>query len=416
MNIFSRIYCRTFQSVLKVAMPFLGIKEPILQVEENIVSKTHEIFAQYQINNAFILTDKNLLKIGLLKSLIADLEKHNIKYSIFDNIKPNPTVQNVSEAYDAYLNSFSSNEQAILIAVGGGSVIDTMKVLRAKLLKPKKEIAKFAGLLKVGGKKGYPTIAIPTTSGSGSEATVAAVIIDEKTNHKFVINDPHLVPTYALLDPTLTTGLTPFLTATTGMDALTHLVEAYIGKANTKATKNYALTALTKINENLLKAYHNPKDLEARKEMALASYYAGCAFTRAYVGYVHAISHAFSALYDVPHGYGNAVILPTVLKEYGASVYKKLAKLAEHIMLVEKSSTSKSKKEDYKHKANVFIAYIEKLNEEMNIPTALDVEYNFNVVTKLAKHAAKEANPLYPVPKEFDATELVGLVSKSIKR
>lgn len=181
----------------------------------------------------------------------------------------------------------------------------------------------------VGSVKKLPLLmAVPTTAGTGSETTLAAVITDAQTRHKYAINDFPLIPRYAVLDPKVTLSLPPFVTATTGMDALTHAVEAYIGNSSTRGTRKNAEMAVKLIFENLDTAYTNGSDIDARRNMLHASYYAGCAFTKSYVGYVHAVAHSLGGEYNVPHGLANAVLLPFVLQEYGETIHQKLYKLA----------------------------------------------------------------------------------------
>lgn len=408
MNIFSTAYCRVYQSTLYVLMPLLRIREPIMQVDDNVSMKAYEILNRHGLKKAFVITDKNIVKLGLANKILAGLKNSGIEYCLFDDVRSNPTVQNVEDALKVFLTKYDRPLDVALIAIGGGSSIDTMKALYARLANPNKSLNKMAGILRVGGKKAPLMIAIPTTAGTGSEATLAAVIVDEASHHKYAINDPHLVPQYALLDPTLLVDLPPFITAITGMDALTHVVESYIGHGNTKKTKKYALMAMEKIATNLLKCYREPDNLHARKEMLLASYYAGLAFTRAYVGYSHAISHAFGGLYNVPHGLANAIILPVLLEEYGPRVNKKLAVLADVAKVGLKADTPE-------HKAQAFIKFIRDLNKEMEIPEKLDIHYNFHMVAKMATLASKEANPLYPVPVTMDIAQLVSIISKTIK-
>lgn len=189
------------------------------------------------------------------------------------------------------------------------------------MTKPNQPLSRMKGILKV--HKRLPLlIAIPTTAGTGSETTLAAVITDAKTRHKYAINDFPLIPRYAVLDPKVTLSLPPFITATTGMDALTHAVEAYIGNSTTPDTRKDALRAVKLIFSNLDTAYTDGSNVEARKNMLKASFYAGCAFTKSYVGYVHAVAHSLGGEYNVPHGLANAILLPFVLEAYGKKIQK----------------------------------------------------------------------------------------------
>ncbi|MBR0537430.1 MAG: iron-containing alcohol dehydrogenase, partial [Clostridia bacterium] len=251
-------------------------------------------------------------------------------------------------------------------------------------------------------KKIPPLFAVPTTAGTGSETTIAAVVSNPKTHEKNAINDPRLRPVMAVLDPSLTVGLPPHITSTTGMDALTHAVEAYIGRSNTKGTRAAAEKATRLIFDNLEEAYKNGKNIEARENMLNASYLAGIAFTRAYVGYVHAIAHNLGGTYGTPHGLANAVILPYVLDYFGESAYKPLAKLAD-IGGLDTAAL------DDEGKAKLFIEKVREMNKNMNIPEKFDMIREEDIPT-IAERALKEGNPLYPVPKIMNMEECVALI------
>ena len=253
------------------------------------------------------------------------------------------------------------------------------------------------GILKVN-KKLPLLIAIPTTAGTGSETTLAAVITDSETRHKYAINDFPLIPEYALLDANLTVGLPKFVTATTGMDALTHAVEAYIGRSTTKQTRDYSLRAVKLIFENLENAYTDGTNLEARQNMLHAAYLAGLAFTKSYVGYIHAIAHSLGGKYNVAHGLANAIIMPYVLKKYGKKIFKKLWELGVYANLFDKDTPIEVG-------AKYFIEKIENMNANMGIGTRID-EIKAEDIPFLAMTAEKEANPLYPVPVLYTAKQL----------
>ena len=301
-------------------------------------------------------------------------------------IAKNPTITNIEDCKDVYINN---NCQGI-IAFGGGSPMDCAKAAAARVVRPKKSVRKMRGYLKVN-KKLPPFFAVPTTAGTGSEITLAAVVTDPETHEKNAIADPCLRPKYAVLDPALTIGLPPHITSTTGMDAFTHAIEAYIGKSNVKSTIRYAENATKLIHDNLEKAYQNGKDVEARKNMLKASYYAGAAFTRAFVGYVHAIAHNLGGMYGTPHGLANAVILPYVLEWYGKAAFKRLAKLADIIGITNDQMT-------VDEKGIAFINEIKRMKKAMNIPEKFDFIKEEDIKT-LVKRALKEGNPGYPVPK-----------------
>lgn len=283
--------------------------------------------------------------------------------------------------------------------------MDCAKVTAARATNPNISVKQMRGQLKLHHKL-PPLFAVPTTAGTGSETTLAAVVTDPSTHEKNAINDPRIRPKYAVLDPELTLGLPPHITSTTGMDALTHAVEAYIGRSNVPSTERYAEMATKLIFENIYTVYQNGKDIEARDKMLKASYYAGMAFTRAYVGYVHAIAHNLGGHYGVPHGLANAVILPYVLEYFGESAHARLAKLA----VISGVKTDGSDAD----KANAFIAAIKKLNADMNIPDGFDFIKEEDIPT-LVKRALKEANPLYPVPKIMDEADCEAVIRRLMK-
>ena len=393
-------FYRLFQFTMKLAAYFLGIKEPKIIEGENSLLKVPSILKEKGLSKPIVVTDNGLHTLGLLNPLFEELKKEKISYGYFHDVVANPTIKNVNDG----LSLFNENHCDSIIVVGGGSAMDAAKMIGALASNPTKTVEKCRGLLKI--RKALPfLIAVPTTAGTGSETTLAAVIVNESTHHKYAINDPKLIPKLAVLDPTLLVGLPPKITSTTGMDALTHAVEAFIGRSNTKKTKNSALFAVKLINENLLLSYKDGKNLEYRKNMQKAAFFAGVAFTRAYVGYVHAIAHSLGGKYNVPHGLANAIILPYVLEEFGKSAYKKLARLSDEISLCEKSASKAVK-------ARSFICYIRELNKKMDIPEKFDISYNENDVDEMIEHAFKEGNPLYPVPKEFSKEDFKKIYRK----
>lgn len=390
MNLFKKFYCRTFQTIFKLALPLLPYREPkILKTNEDVV----ETLKLNKIDSVLLVTDKGIRGLNLTQALEDKIADSGIKVSVYDGVVANPTTQNVAEALDVYY----SNNCSAIIAFGGGSAMDCAKATGARVAKPKKSLAKMKGILKVGRKLPL-LIAVPTTAGTGSETTLAAVITDSKTRHKYAINDFPLIPRYALLDAKLTVGLPPHITSTTGMDALTHAIEAYIGRSTTKQTRNCAKFAVKTIFENLQECYNNPTNVNAREKMLLASYNAGVAFTKSYVGYVHAIAHSLGGKYNVPHGLANAVILPYVLRKFGRKIYTKLWELGVYAGLFD-ASTSKEVG------AKIFIEHIESMNKSMNIPTKID-EIVEGDIEELACTAEHEANPLYPVPVLYTAKQL----------
>lgn len=387
---------RITQGIFYAVRPLLPWREPQLL-------KTYEALAHILkirgINRVFIVIDKNLEKLGLHQSLMQTLTSHQIGLTIFSDVTPNPTITQVEKA----LVSYQAFKGQAIIGFGGGSPLDVAKALGARVAKPNKSLLKMGGIMKVG-RKTPLLIAIPTTAGTGSEATLAAVIVDENTKRKYAINDHALIPHYALLVPELTFGLPPFITATTGMDALTHAVEAYLNHGGTKFTNDKAIHAVKLIFENLVVAYNEPSNYQARAHMQQAAYDAGVAFTRNYVGYVHALSHPLSAFYGLPHGYVNALILPVMLEEYGAKIHKKLAHLARASGVIVLAAPDHVV-------AQLFISKIKEMNVRFGIATTIK-EIDVKDIPQLAVYANKEARPLYPTPVIYSNKKLEEIYRK----
>ena len=390
MNKVKKIYCRMFQTVFKIALPFLPYRKPEIV---GSVKKLPEIIKKRKCSCVLIITDAGIRSLGLLDRLEKALQDAALPYIIYDKTVANPTTANVAEALELY----HDKKCDCIIGFGGGSSMDCAKAVGARVAKPNQSLAKMKGILKVH-KKLPLLMAVPTTAGTGSETMLAAVITDAETRHKYAINDFPLIPRYAVLDPKVTLSLPPFITATTGMDALTHAVEAYIGNSTTPGTRRDARKAVKLIFENLDLVYADGSNIEARRNMLKASFYAGCAFTESYVGYVHAVAHSLGGEYNGPHGLANAILLPFVLEAYGEKIHKKLYRLALEAGIVEKDTS-------YKEAAEQFIDAIIEMKKRFGIGDAVP-EIREEDIPKLAHYADKEANPLYPVPVLMDAVEL----------
>ena len=390
MNPLKKAYCRIFQNIFKFALPVLPYRNPKII---GSVRGIPEVLEKRGYNNVLIITDTGIRSLGLTERLEQTLKRNCISYQIYDKTVANPTTVNVDEALHMYLD----NDCQAIIGFGGGSSMDCAKATAARIAKPHQSLAQMKGILKVH-KKLPLLIAIPTTAGTGSETTLAAVITDAKTRHKYAINDFPLIPRYAVLDPKVTLSLPPFITATTGMDALTHAVEAYIGNSTTPGTRKNALDAVRLSFENLDTASTDGQNIEARRNMLRASYFAGCAFTKSYVGYVHAVAHSLGGKYNVPHGLANAVILPMVLETYGDSITHKLRNLSLAVGLCDKQ-------EDDKTAARMFIDAVKDMKKRFGIGDYIP-EIQETDIPELSHYADKEANPLYPVPVLMDASEL----------
>ena len=390
MNTGRKIYCRTFQMAFKLALPFLPYRKPEIVKSVKLLP---EIIRKKKCDSVLIITDAGVHGLGLTARLESALQEDGISYVIYDKTVANPTTDNVADALDMYYE-YDCNA---IIVFGGGSSMDCAKAVGARVAKPRQPLSRMKGILKVH-KKLPLLIAIPTTAGTGSETTLAAVITDAQTRHKYAINDFPLIPRYAVLDPKVTVSLPPHITATTGMDALTHAVEAYIGNSTTPGTRKDALMAVELIFENLDQAFEDGTNIEARRNMLKASYFAGCAFTKSYVGYVHAVAHSLGGEYNVPHGLANAVLLPFVLEAYGEKIHKKLHRLAVAAKLADKDTPADEA-------AELFIDAIKDMKERFGIGNRIP-EIREEDIPKLAHYADKEANPLYPVPVLMDEKEL----------
>ena len=347
-----------------------------------------ELLKNANVSKVMVVTGKHVGK-SIAPEILEDISKAGIEYCHYSKVEANPSTNTVYEIRDLY-NSENCNG---FLAIGGGSPMDAAKAAGCLVVRPKKSLGDMAGLLKVM-KKLPPFIAVPTTSGTGSETTMAAVITDSKTHHKYAIMDMHIVPHVAVMDPELTEKMPDKVTSTTGMDALTHAVEAYLCINNyTKESRRFAEEATVLIFEWLEEAYRNPHNLEARAKMLEAAYKAGFTFSRSGVGNVHAIAHTLGGLYGVAHGLANAVILPIVLEDYGEKAYKDLARLAEITGVKTEGSN-----ED---KAKAFIEEIYAMNERMGIPKTIDVIREEDI-PQMVSWALAEANPIYPVPVIYD--------------
>ena len=383
-----KMYCRIYQAVFKIGMYFIPWGMPETLEGAGAVKQLPRLIKEKGFNKVLVVTDKVLMDLGLPKGMLEAMDAAGIEYVVYDGVQPNPTDRNVNEG----LKLFKENGRQAMVAFGGGSPMDCCKGIGAMAVKKGKTVEQLQGLFKVLHR--IPTIfAVPTTAGTGSETTVAAVITNEKTHHKASMNDTSLMPKYAVLDPELTVGLPPKVTSTTGMDALCHAVECYTNNTyNSRLEKKLAEDAVKLIYDNLYTAYCDGSNLEARQNMQKAAFYAGRAFTRGCVGYVHAIGHTLGGLYGTPHGLAMSVILPHVMRQFGSAAHERLARLAEVCGMTGANDAEKAEK---------FISWIEEMKAKMDISAGLDVIKDEDVPQIIA-WAMKEANPLYPVPVVWD--------------
>ena len=378
------LWCRTFQAVLKLGNYFMGYRMPHYLEGPGKIRELGAFLKEKRINDVLVVTGSGMVRRGQVQPMLDGFAENGIRYTLQTFDTTDPTSDDVELGYKTY----QENGCKSIVAIGGGSRIDCAKGIAAKAVHPRKKVSQLQGLLKVH----WPIpafVAIPTTAGAGSETTVAAVITDSATHRKAAINDPFLIPKYAVLDPCLTVGLPPYTTATTGMDALAHAVEAYTNRTyNTKLENKLAKEAVKLIHDNILQAYEDGSNLQARQNMQRGAFYAGRAFTRGCVGYVHAVGHTLGGLYGVSHGLAMAVLLPHVMRRFGLSAQKRLAELAD-VCGMEGSSDAE--------KADAFICWIEETNAKMGLPDGFDMVQEKDI-EQMISWAKKEANPLYPVP------------------
>jgi alcohol dehydrogenase class IV len=379
---------------------FIPIPQPTLLVGPGSSGRLGQAIAGFGHSKILIVTDSIISKLGLLKPLTDALSAGGANYVVFDEITPDAPIPLIEKGIAFY----KEHECDAIVAFGGGSSMDASKAIAVAVSNPK-PLRQLAGYLK-GLRAPVKIYAVPTTAGTGSEVTVAAVISDPETHKKLVIVDPRMVPKMAALDPSLMTGLPPHITAATGIDALTHAVEAFVGHWTTGYSDGMALTAVGLIFENLRVAYNDGANLAAREKMALASTYAGFAFTRANVGYVHAIAHQFGGLYHTPHGLANAIMLPYVLKYSSPVITERLATLA----LRAKVGTEDESSEVLAQK---FLDAVDQLNRDLGIPTYL-AALKESDIPALAKAACWEAHTGYPVPRYMSQDVCEGIIRQAL--
>jgi alcohol dehydrogenase class IV len=368
-----------------VVTGLLPIPQPMLLVGPGASRRLGQALCGFGHKKILIVTDRVVAEMGLPDALTKALSEGGTAHVIFDAITPDAPIPLIEQGIAFYRKEGCD----AIVAFGGGSPMDAAKTIAlavANKKPPRQLVGYFKGL-----RHPVPLYAVPTTAGTGSEVTVAAVVSDPKTNRKLVIADTRLVPAMAALDPSLMTGLPRHVTAATGMDALTHAIEAFIGNWSTGYTDRMALAAVGMIYDNLRIAYRNGKNLAAREQMALASTYAGLAFTRANVGYVHAIAHQLGGKYHTPHGLANAIMLPHVLKFLSPAIIKKLAVLAVR-------AKAGNEGERAAVRAKKFLDSIDALSRDLGIPRHLDALREADI-PELAKAACWEADTNYPVPR-----------------
>ena len=328
---------------------------------------------------AFVCSDPDLIKFGVTKKVTDVLDNAGLAYEIYSNIKPNPTIENVQTGVAAFKKSGADYR----IAIGGGSSMDTAKAIGIIIANPEFEDVRSLEGVAPTKKPSIPIIAVPTTAGTAAEVTINYVITDVEKKRKFVCVDTHDIPVIAVVDPDMMSSMPKGLTASTGMDALTHAIEGYITKGAWEMTDMFHLKAIELISKNLRGACENTK--EGREGMALGQYIAGMGFSNVGLGIVHSMAHALGAVYDTPHGVANAILLPTVM-EYNApctgTKYKDIA-IAMGVEGVENMS-----QEEYRKAA---VDAVKKLSADVGIPADLKAIVKAEDVDFLAQSAMDDA-------------------------
>ncbi|MGC1816113.1 MAG: iron-containing alcohol dehydrogenase [Casimicrobiaceae bacterium] len=392
----------TVMRAVGVVTGSLPIPQPTLLVGSGASRRLGQTLCGFGHRKILIVTDRVVREMGLPDALTKALSKGGTAYVVFDAITPDAPIPVIERGIAFY----EKHGCDAIVAFGGGSPMDAAKTIAlavANKKHPRQLVGYFRGL-----HSPVPIYAVPTTAGTGSEVTVAAVISDPETNRKLTIVDTRLVPTMAALDAELMTGLPRHVTAATGMDALTHAIEAFIGQWATPYTDRMALASVGMIYDNLHIAYRSGQNLAAREQMALAATYAGLAFTRANVGYVHAIAHQLGGKYHTPHGLANAIVLPHVLKFLSPAITEKLAILAVRVKLGKEGDrpTVLAKK---------FRDSVEALNRNLGIPRYLDTLREADI-PELAKAACWEADTNYPVPRYMSPETCEGLLRQVLPK
>ena len=392
-----KIIYRMYQGAMALAQRVLPQKKQSLTVGNGSFLNAAVILERNGVRKVQIVTTSGTVRRGTLSPLLEALQKEGVEASVYDGVKPDPDLACIERAAQSYREEGCD----AFLAVGGGSALDCTKMAAARIAKPQQPLEKMKGTLKIRAKLPF-TVAVPTTAGTGSEVTAAAVVTDSSRDFKFPVADLCLVPDAAILDPSLTVGLPKDITAHTGLDAFTHAIEAYTNCFNTEKARRYALDAMKLINENLYAAYVDGSNLPAREHLLLGSYYAGCAFTSAYVGYVHAIAHALGGMYHIPHGETCAIALPVVMVAYGSRVTPKLARIADHLLLGGQTN---------EEKAQNLLQRIVLLERKMGIPASV-AQLCEEDIPELARRALREANPTYPVPVIWDREKMESVLRR----
>lgn len=392
---------RVETAALTLGCKFFTFREAVPVTGRGCRKEIPGVLKKLGVKKVLVVTGRHVGK-SIAPEIIENIRLSGLEAVHYSEVTANPTTTTVYEIKDMYMKEGCDG----FLAIGGGSPIDAAKAAACLCARPRATLNDLAGLLKIM-KNIPPFVAVPTTSGTGSETTMAAVVTDAETHHKYAIMDPHIIPDYAVMDPELVVGLPQKTTSATGMDALCHAVESYVSVMNKpEKSRRYAEEATVLIFRYLERAYNDGNDMEAREKLMEAAYKAGWSFGRTGVGNVHAIAHTLGGLYNTAHGLANAVILPIVLEDYGKAVCKPLARLAELAGI----KTDGSDEE----KAKAFIAEIYAMNKRMDMPEGFAFIEEKDI-PQMCAYACSEANPTYPVPVIYDKPHFEKLI-REIKR
>ncbi len=420
-------FARTSQFFIAQAQRIQLKMLPELHVGEGALYDLVLLIQSRGFSNVMLVTTAGFVRRGIVSIIEQELQAVGVHVHVFSHVAPDPDFDCIEDAF----KKFCTSQSQAIIALGGGSVMDCAKIVGALAVRPGKKVQDLVGTMKV--RTALPfLIAIPTTAGTGSEATAAAVVTNTSQKRKYAVADFRLIPHAAILDPTLLAGLPPAMTAYSGMDALTHAVEAYLNRYGSHQSRLYAQRAIVLIFKHLKSSFQDGTNIYHREKMLLASYYAGIAFSNAMVGYVHALAHGIGGRYHVQHGLANAILLPHVLGQYGKSAYASLAKLERLVSLAEcvdiresdgvrhdvddkqttilrplflddliKKANMSQNEENDETLAKKFIERIKLLNQSFDIPDVIK-ELKKQDIPVLAQGALAEGNPAYPVPHIWD--------------
>lgn len=392
---------RVETAALTLGCKFFTFREAVPVTGRGCRREIPGVLKKLGVKKVLVVTGRHVGK-SIAPEIIENIRLSGLEAVHYSEVTANPTTTTVYEIKDMYMKEGCDG----FLAIGGGSPIDAAKAAACLCARPRATLNDLAGLLKIM-KNIPPFVAVPTTSGTGSETTMAAVVTDAETHHKYAIMDPHIIPDYAVMDPELVVGLPQKTTSATGMDALCHAVESYVSVMNKpEKSRRYAEEATVLIFRYLERAYNDGSDMEAREKLMEAAYKAGWSFGRTGVGNVHAIAHTLGGLYNTAHGLANAVILPIVLEDYGKTVYKPLARLAELAGIKTDGSDDE--------KAKAFIAEIYAMNKRMDMPEGFAFIEEKDI-PQMCAYACSEANPTYPVPVIYDKPRFEKLI-REIKR